>query len=305
MARDESEKNAWDEIATAISSEPLPIERVIRDRPCLVVLAGSRMGESVNVSDGMTVGRGADADFQISDDGVSRIHLRLERIAKGRMRVIDQDSRNGTFVNGRRVTDALLRDGDKVYLGTKVIVRFSYADYLEEAYQQQMYEAALRDPLTGLFNRRHLLTQLDSEFRFVVRHSTPLTIVIIDLDHFKQLNDEHGHLVGDHALSGFGKFLAGAVRGGDVAARYGGEEFMLVCRGIRPAAGVKLANRLREALAGLLLVEEHPQLRMTFSAGVAGMPDPRINSPVELIRAADTALYEAKHKGRDRVEIAE
>lgn len=305
MARDESEKNAWDEIATAISSEPLPIERVIRDRPCLVVLAGSRMGESINVFDGMTVGRGADADFRISDDGVSRIHLRLERTAKGRMRAIDQDSRNGTFVNGRPIKDALLRDGDKIYLGTKVIVRFSYADYLEEAYQQQMYEAALRDPLTGLFNRRHLLTQLDSEFRFVARHGTPLTVVILDLDHFKRLNDEHGHLVGDQALSAFGKFLAGAVRGVDLAARYGGEEFMLVCRGIRSAAGIKMATRLREALAGQSLIEDNPQLRVTFSAGVAGVPDPRINSPAELIRAADTALYEAKRKGRDRVELAE
>lgn len=299
---DSSETDAWDDIATAISAEPLPVVEGSRERPCLVVLAGQRMGQMVSISRALTIGRGADADFHIPDDGVSRIHLRLERTPQG-IFIIDEDSRNGTFVNGARVQRALLHDGDKIYIGTSAILRFSYADYLEEKFQQRMYEAALRDPLTKLFNRRHLLAQLDSEFRFVVRHGSPLTVIMIDLDHFKATNDLHGHLVGDQVLSGFGALLREKLRGIDIAGRYGGEEFLIVARGIDQQAGAQVATRLLDQTRQAKLVAEVSELHVTFSAGVAAVPDERIESVPALIRAADEALYRAKRGGRDRVEI--
>jgi len=301
MGNDDSGEHSWDDVATAISAEPLALDVSAKQRPCLVVLAGSRVGEMVNIGDGFTIGRGAESDFRINDEGVSRIHLRITRSATGQIRVLDTDSRNGTYLNGELVHDAELHDGDKIYIGTKAILRFSYADYLEEKFQQRMYEAALRDPLTGLFNRRHLLSQLTYEYRFVERHGTQLTIVMIDLDHFKRINDHYGHLVGDEVLCGFGECMRKATRAGDIAARYGGEEFALVCRGISALGGVRVADRLREEVAGARLVASEPDLRVTFSAGVAAAPHPAIGDPSDLLRAADGALYEAKHGGRNCV----
>lgn len=302
MSHDDPDEHGWDDIATAISAEPTPVVSTSRDRPCLVVLTGSKIGETVDIGSGLTVGRGGDADFAIPDDGVSRIHLRIERKPNGDVYMIDADSRNGTFVNGERVTETLLHDGDKIYLGTRAILRFSYADYLEANFQKQMYEAALRDALTGLFNRRHMLSQLEQEFVFVERHGTPLTVVMFDIDRFKQLNDQYGHLVGDQVLRGFGAYLGRKVRGADLPARYGGEEFIIVSRGIRAEAGVQMADRIRAGMEQMVLVEEYPDLRVTMSAGVADVPRDGITNASQLIHAADEALYEAKHNGRNRVE---
>jgi two-component system cell cycle response regulator len=305
MGSDDSkdQDSAWDDIATAISAEPLPVVEGLRQRPCLVLIAGQRIGDMVAVTHGLTVGRGVDADFQISDDGVSRIHLRLELRSDGRVDLVDQKSRNGTFINGAKIERATLHDGDKIYLGTSAILRFSYADHLEETFQQRMYEAALRDPLTRLFNRRHVLAQLESEFGFVRRHGTPLTVVLLDLDHFKKVNDEFGHLVGDQVLIGFGSLLRKKLRGVDIAGRYGGEEFVVVARGIRADDGVLLAERMLAETRAARLVPDKPELKITFSAGVASAPDSRVDTVAALLQAADEALYQAKDRGRDRVEI--
>lgn len=301
--RGRDNEDAWDDIATAISAEPLPLDGKSRARPCLVVLAGPTVGEMIGIVDGLTVGRSTDADFQVADDGISRIHLRFEVLRGGQIRVVDQQSRNGTFINAAKVEQALLRDGDKIYIGSSAILRFSYADHLDEAFQQRMYEAALRDPLTRLFNRRHVLNQLGSEFGFAQRHGTPLAVVLMDLDHFKRVNDEHGHLVGDQVLAGFGLLLRQKVRGIDIAGRYGGEEFIVVARGIGGDEGGMLGRRLLAQTRAARLVSDLQELQVTFSAGVAAVPDARIETVSALVQAADDALYRAKENGRDRVEV--
>ena len=305
MARDEHPDKSWEDITTAISAEPLPLTPASRNKACLIVLAGGRLGEMVPVGQGLSIGRSSEADYCIPDDGISRIHLRITRQPDGTVRLFDADSRNGTYVNGQREREVDLHDGDKIYIGTRAILRFSYADRLEEVFQQQMYDAALRDGLTGLFNRRHLLTQMQTEFHFFQRHGAPLAVVMFDLDHFKQVNDTHGHLVGDAVLRHFGEFLRANIRSGDFGARYGGEEFVLVCRGIGAQGGEQVAARLQRAHRQLTPVPELPALRVTFSAGVAGVPDPRIADAQGLLRAADQALYAAKDAGRDRVCLYE
>ncbi len=269
----------------------------------LTVLAGPRVGEMTKIGGEIVIGRGPDVDFRIVGKGISREHLRLVSGAKGVM-AEDLESSNGSLVNGKRISEQLLVDGDKIQLGEASILKFSYADEVDESFQQRMYAAAIRDPLTTLHNRQHLREHLESELAFANRHETPLCVIMMDLDHFKAVNDTHGHGIGDAVLVGFSEFLKDAIRSEDFAARYGGEEFVLVCRGIRGKVGLAVAARLLKDLGERSLVPERPEVRVTMSAGVAATPDGRYATPEAILDAADGALYAAKDAGRNCVRGA-
>lgn len=269
----------------------------------LTVLGGTRLGEMMRIDDELTIGRGEDAGLRIVDPGVSRQHLVLTPLDGGVL-LRDLQSSNGTFINNERVEEQLLQDGDKIQLGATAVLKFSYADRVEQTFQRRMYEAAVRDGLTGLYNRRHLLEQLEMEFAYVARHSSPLAIVMMDLDHFKAVNDTYGHVIGDAVLVSFAEFIQAQIRSEDLAARYGGEEFVLVCRGIRGPVGLIVAQRLLAGLSKLTVAAEQPDLRVTMSAGVAAVPDPRFTTPLALLEAADKALYQAKEGGRNQACLA-
>src|SRR5205085_10444895 len=139
--------------------------------------------------------------------------------------VEDLQSRNGTFVNGTRITVVVeLKDGDKIQLGRASVLRFGFHDDLDESFHENLLSSALRDGLTKLFNKRYLMDRLDSELKFALRHQTTLSLLLLDLDHFKKINDTRGHLAGDMVLANVAGNLAKAVRNEDVVARYGGEE---------------------------------------------------------------------------------
>lgn len=268
----------------------------------LVVLAGDRVGEMVKVGPGLIIGRGNSSSFQVSDHGVSRMHLRVVPNPEGGVIAIDLGSRNGTYINGKKLNGSMpLGDGDKIHIGSTAVLKFSYADNLDESFQRDMYKAALKDPLTRLYNRRYLMSQLESEFSYSQRHSTPLSIVLMDLDFFKNVNDSYGHLVGDEVLAGFAALLQKTIRGEDLAARYGGEEFVVVCRSIGGDGAELVANRIRERTEESRFSKEEPGLQVTISAGIASVPDPAIEDYQGLLAAADKALYEAKDSGRNRV----
>jgi two-component system, cell cycle response regulator len=272
-----------------------------RDRAHLIVLSGHRMGEMVQVTDGLTIGRGTNAGFRIDDEGISRLHIRLSVDDEGSVEVADLGSRNGMQVNEERIQSAVLQDGDKILIGTTTILKFSYADELDEVYQQQMYDSALRDPLTGLYNRRYLLDQMNAEFSYAARHRTPLSLLMMDIDHFKSINDTYGHPTGDTVLVALARLLNDAVRTEDLTARYGGEEFVLVCRNLPVLIAETVAARIRQSIEDTQLVPEQPGLKVTVSIGVASVPHPQITDALALIRAADRALYTAKRSGRNRV----
>ena len=218
---------------------------------------------------------------------------------------VDLGSRNGTYINGQRLNGSMaLGDGDKIHIGSTAILKFSYADNLDESFQRDMYKAALKDPLTRLYNRRYLMSQLESEFSYMQRHNTPLSVVLMDIDFFKKVNDNFGHLVGDECLAGFATLLQSAIRGEDLAARYGGEEFVVVCRGIDRNGAALVAERVRERCEEKHFSKEEPELKVTISAGVASVPNPEIVDYQGLLAAADKALYEAKDGGRNRVVLS-
>lgn len=303
MTAGDDGSDSWEEETCAVDLNDLTAERgeLGRNHAYLIILQGKAVGEMVKVGSGLSIGRSAEADLRLLDQGVSRVHATLKELDDGSVLLVDAASRNGTFVNGRQVGQAVLSDGDKIQVGTTAILKFSYADQLDETFARKMFEAAQRDALTGAFNRRYLMQQLESEVLFVQRHGTPLSLMMLDIDRFKQINDRHGHPVGDAVLSGLVKRLSAMIRGEDLLARYGGEEFVVMFRGITADSATNAAERLRAHVAEVKLVESLPELQVTFSAGVAALPDPRIADARGFIDAADQALYRAKQSGRNRV----
>ncbi|MBE9609247.1 GGDEF domain-containing protein [Chitinilyticum piscinae] len=173
-----------------------------------------------------------------------------------------------------------------------------------ESLQHQLLEQATRDPLTYLFNRRYLHDTLPVELQRAQRQAYPVCVVMIDLDHFKAVNDRHGHAVGDAVLLALAGVLRTGLRATDFTARYGGEEFCLVLADIQPDQALELVQQLQQRYAGLRVRASDGELSgMTFSAGIACYP---LDGDCEdaLLRAADRALYRAKAEGRDCVRLA-
>ncbi len=172
-----------------------------------------------------------------------------------------------------------------------------------EALQNQLREQALRDPLTGLFNRRYLEETLPHEFSRAARAGYPIGVVIIDIDHFKRLNDTHGHAAGDSGLQALAELLRDHTRAGDIVCRYGGEEFLLILPGLGVNQALERAEAWRAAFAASTWTFGADSLCATLSAGVAAFPAAGADFPA-VIHAADEALYEAKAAGRNRVAAA-
>jgi two-component system cell cycle response regulator len=266
----------------------------------LVVISGPSFGEMYKLKAERTVlGRGDRTDVRVLDDGVSREHSAIERDG-GTLMLVDLRSTNGTFCNGERVQRYELKDGDKISIGATTILRFTYyQDQVDEHYQKQLFESALRDGLTATFNRRYFIDRLQSEIRFAVRHGKSLALLFADIDHFKKINDTHGHLAGDQVLMAVAGVMTAAIRAEDVLARYGGEEFAVICREIDVAGAKTLGERLRAAVAAHRFEHAGKVIPVTISVGAA--VERKIDDVQTFIAAADAAMYDAKRSGRDRV----
>jgi len=169
-------------------------------------------------------------------------------------------------------------------------------------------EQSITDPLMGIYNRRHLERRLEEEVGKALRYGLPLSALLLDLDHFKSINDEHGHAAGDRALRTLGEFMLEAVRKADIVTRYGGEEILVLAPHTSLSEGCLLAERLRSGVESKPLVpasetRDGQPLRATLSIGVAAL-GPDVRDGAALIGAADEALYRAKHAGRNRVVSA-
>jgi two-component system, cell cycle response regulator len=280
-----------------------PTGGVKRDRAYLVVLAGASVGEMYKIDHDKTViGRGQKAEVRLLDDGISREHAQVV-VEGNKIYLQDLGSTNGTFCNGLKVDRRELADGDKILVGSTTILKFTYHDNLDEIFQKQMYESALRDGLTKAFNKKYFTDRLESELTFALRHQSPLVLVMFDIDHFKKVNDTHGHQAGDLVLSEISTLLTAALRAEDVFARYGGEEFAVICRGTDVAQAQVVGERMRKAVEKHRFVHEGTHIPITISIGIAALPDPTVKDATDLVSRADKALYQSKHGGRNRVTI--
>ena len=266
----------------------------------LIVLNGSSAGKMYKViGEEMIIGRSANADILLTDDSVSRNHARIARV-DAQLQISDLGSTNGTYANGELISTHTLNDGDKVQVGSSIILKFSYQDNLEEAYLKQLYESATKDGLTEIYNKKYFLNQLNYEFSFAQRKTVPLSLIVFDIDKFKVVNDTYGHLAGDAILKHVSKLVAARIRGHDLFARYGGEEFVLLLRETDDQAAAALGERIRRQIESNKLTHEGTAIGVTVSVGVASTVRRVFQTPAELIEAADTALYRSKQAGRNR-----
>ncbi len=294
---------ASDERTQIFEPQASPTGGVKRDRAYLVVLAGASVGEMYKVEGDKTViGRGQKAQVRLLDDGISREHAQVV-IEGNKIFLEDLGSTNGTFCNGLKVERRELCDGDKILVGSTTILKFTYHDNLDEIFQKQMYESALRDGLTKAFNKKYFTDRLESELTFALRHQSPLVLVMFDIDHFKKVNDTHGHQAGDLVLSEISTLLTSALRAEDVFARYGGEEFAVICRGTDLTQAQIVGERMRKAVETHRFTFEGTHIPVTISVGIAGLPDPAVKDATDLVARADKALYQSKHGGRNRVTV--
>jgi diguanylate cyclase (GGDEF)-like protein len=271
-----------------------------RDRPYLIVLAGSNLGKTFKIEGETLVGRSAGAQIRLEDDGISRKHARVF-LDRDELWIEDLASANGTIINGVPIHRQRLQDGDKIRVGATTILKFTYNDDLENSFQEKMYDAALHDGLTRAFNKRYFLDRLSEEVAFARRHGSPLSLIMLDVDHFKRINDQYGHLAGDHVLVVLAQVVQGQLRQEDLFARYGGEEFAVLCRGVPLGAASTLAERIRAVVEATPFQFDENRMAVTISLGVAvHAPDP-VDGGTRLVSAADAALYQAKRGGRNRV----
>jgi len=269
-----------------------------RSRAFLIVIRGPREGRLFRLDQPVTrIGRAIDCEVRIDDVGVSRNHAVIERRDR-RLVVVDQGSRNGTYVDGVRVTEMALEDGHRIQL-SGVILKVTYQDPLEEDFQRRIYRSVTRDGLTGAYNKEYFAERLKSSFALAERHESPLSIVTFDLDHFKNLNDRFGHPAGDHVLRQVSKVVQSTLRSEDILARCGGEEFGLILQQTGPETAREVAERLRLAIADHRFEWDGERMEVSASVGVATL-SPGVATPEALVQTADQNLYRAKAGGRNR-----
>jgi diguanylate cyclase (GGDEF)-like protein len=281
----------------------------ITKRPVLVILQGHSIGQTIQLERERTIlGRGSQADLVLRDDIASRQHAEVIRLClEGNCieyYVNDLDSTNGTFLNGAKVTSQqLLQDGDKIKIGSHLL-KYAMLDEFEAEFQEKLHQMTQRDELTGLRSRRSLFAELDRKITEAAKSAEPpqISVLMMDIDFFKRVNDGRGHLVGSHTIRDVGHIIRDVVGSADLAARYGGEEYMgyVVGSGER---GVEIAETIRKT------VEAHPfpastsdlsqTMHITISLGVATFPDDGV-AALEIVQKADQALFRAKLSGRNR-----
>jgi diguanylate cyclase (GGDEF)-like protein len=246
------------------------------------------------------VGRDSEAGFVVSRSSVSRQHARLF-LDDGNWWVEDMNSTNGTFVNEQRcVQPRQLVDSDQVRFGD-AIYKFLYGTNVESAYHEAIHNMAIQDGMTGIHNKRYFTEFLDREIAGAARHGHPLTLVMFDVDHFKAVNDTHGHLAGDAVLKDLTGRIRPRVRREDLFARYGGEEFVCVLPSTALPGGIVFAEHLRSIIAERPCMFENQRITYTISVGVTTMYQETGADSASLIRRADENLYTAKRGGRNRV----
>lgn len=302
----------------------LSLSEINRDRlravdndliPVLTVLGGILSGRVFRLQKGRNlVGRDPQAHIFLDSSRISRQHCEIYVTAldpgsnifrpKSCAEITDLNSTNGTRCNGHRLAPKKphrLRPRDQIDLGGGTTLSFGVMREEEYHHHLQLYQCANQDALTGAFNKRHTLTRLDEEFAWALRRGRPLSVIVLDLDHFKSINDTYGHDVGDIVLKSVARRVQGVLRREDIFGRFGGEEFVLLLRDTPHEAALVVAERIRQKLSRWPITTSDGMVRVTASLGLACSNESGCDRPQELFKRADMRLYHAKTSGRDRV----
>jgi two-component system, cell cycle response regulator len=296
---------------TADYDEKTRVTQVVQQTPaddspsndCLVVIYTAEpglLGKRFVLDKSPTrVGRGADSQIVLEGDSVSRRHAHLER-RTGAWYVVDDGSTNGTYVNEEQIArEQLLTNGDRIKIGPSILKFLSGAD-AEAKYHEEIYRMTIVDGLTQIHNKRALFEALEKELMRARRYERDLSLLMFDIDFFKRINDQYGHLAGDHVLRELARIVQERIRREEVFARYGGEEFVILLPETPLPGAAALAESLRARVANHSFVFQGERIPVTVSIGTALLGE---NDKVaaDLIQRADEKLYEAKRGGRNRV----
>ena len=233
-----------------------------------------------------------------------QVHKRLRGEVERADYVFRGMRRNGAVIDVEIHGSAMDVGGKKAIISLVLdVTERTRAEREVQTLQDRLREQSTRDALTGLYNRRYLEETLGRELILAARHGDPVSVIMGDLDHFKSVNDQHGHLAGDEVLRVFGNLMKQHARGSDIYCRYGGEEFLLILPQMAQDNAIERAEQLRSAIAGTSVPYGASLIAVTASFGVATFArDGRTGD--ELIAAADRALYAAKAGGRNRVGVS-
>jgi diguanylate cyclase (GGDEF)-like protein len=299
-----AQSSVWRERIPTLSGEVDPV-RTRAGRPVLTMLEGPAVGSSHAISGEIVLGRGDEADVRIDEPTVSWLHA---RIAFSGPDVVLEDlgSTNGTFVRNDRVLGTrVLTDRARIRLGPRVTFRLDYLDAIEQRALRQVYESSVLDPLTGVHNRRYLEERTRTELSYAARNGAALSVLLVDIDHFKRVNDVCGHAIGDAVLRVVATSMRRVIRPEDVLGRYGGEEFVIVARGVSSRNAAILGERIRRRIQRLPIPAGIGIDALSVSVGVATADTEHVfASANDLVAAADAAMYSAKQQGRNRVVVA-
>src|SRR6187551_955134 len=270
-------------------------------RALMLVLSGPRLGHRLVLGDApVDVGRGSAAGLILDADSVSRKHARIERFGGGH-KIVDLGSTNGTYVNGARIKEQILKDGDRIGIG-KALLKYIAGGNIEGAYHEEVQRLMRFDPLTNIFNKRHF----DESLRLAVFTAAgavrPLSLIVFDLDYFKKVNDTYGHMAGDAVLCGATAAVQAILSPTEIFGRVGGEEFAVLCDDTDLPAALERAGAIRRAISREPYVFEEKELPVTVSLGVAQLATGE--EAEGLYDRADAQLYAAKAAGRDCVRPA-
>jgi two-component system cell cycle response regulator len=285
---------------TWVTSPERPVSMTNRNA-CLVHIypTGPGMGTRYQLGEApIVVGRGGDVEIRINDHSVSRKHARIQPGSDGYY-AVDLQSTNGTYVNDIPASMCKLKDGDYLRVGN-CIYRFLMGGNVESEYHEEIYRLTIIDALTDIHNKRYFLEFLDRELARSARYDRPLSLVMIDIDRFRAINEQLGHLGGDFTLRELAARIKGNIRKEELFARYGGEEFAIVLPETTREGATQLAERLVRVVNQQSFQYEDKPYNVTISAGIAVTSGEKSVTSAELIRRADERLYQAKNEGRNR-----
>jgi two-component system, cell cycle response regulator len=283
-------------VVTAISRIS---DRPVAKEACLVVIYGLDLGKKYNLDrPSLIIGRSSKADIQIDQESVSRNHCKIINTGKTIL-LRDLGSTNGTYINDELVDEYVLRDGDFIKVG-RCIFKFLSGSNIENAYHEEIYRLTTIDGLTQVYNKRYFLETLEREIGRAQRYRRDLSLIMFDIDHFKQVNDTYGHLAGDYVLKQLAVVIKSRIRREDILARYGGEEFAIVLPEIDNHNSMQFGEKIRRLTERAVFRFEDTDIPVTVSVGVASLKA-ELQDPLEFIKMADDNLYQAKSEGRNKV----
>jgi two-component system, cell cycle response regulator len=287
---------------TAVVASPNPVSGE-GGTDCLVVIYTKEptlLGKRFVLDSSVTrIGRGSENQIVLDGDSVSRRHAHLEQRGPAWW-AVDDGSTNGTFVNDEQISRELaLTNGDRIKVGP-TIFKYLAGEDVESQYHEEIYRMSIIDGLTGAYNKRYLLEALEKEIMRTRRHERPLSLLMLDIDHFKKINDVHGHLAGDYVLKELGRLVHGRIRRDEIFARYGGEEFAVVLPETSLDGCRQLAEGIRSRTEATEFAFQNEKISLTVSMGVAELSVNEKNT-TDFIKLADERLYEAKRSGRNRI----